>query len=76
MNSSQKNSLLVKGRNKMAAKKKAFHKRKLDPTTESVAIASAFSVLFLVFIKVIIIAIPLGILFALAHHQGIRKKKK
>ena len=60
----------------MAAKKKTDKKRKhLDPTTESVAIASAFTVLFAALIKVIIIAIPLGIIMALAHHHAIRKGK-
>jgi len=60
----------------VAAKKKGFLNRELDPTTESVALGSAFTVLFLMFVKSLILAIPLGLAIALAHHYGRSKKKK
>jgi ABC-type phosphate transport system permease subunit len=59
----------------MAAKKKNFLHRELDPTTESIALGSAFSILFLMFVKSLIIAIPLGLAMAFAHHHGRNKKK-
>lgn len=62
----------------MAAKKKAkgLFNRELDPTTESVALGSAFTVLFMMFVKSLILAIPLGVALALAHHYGRNKAKK
>lgn len=60
----------------MAAKKKSFLHREVDPTTESVALGSAFSVLFLILIKSLIVAIPLGLALALAHHHGRKNGKK
>ena len=60
----------------MAAKKKGFLNRELDPTTESVALGSAFTVLFLMFVKSLILAIPVGLAIALAHDYGRSKKKK
>lgn len=62
----------------MAAKKKtkSILNRELDVNTESIAIGSAFSVLFLAFIKSLVVAIPLGILLAFAHKHGRSKQKK
>lgn len=60
----------------MAAKKKSFLHREVDPTTESIALGSAFSVLFLMFVKTLVLAIPLGVAIALAHHYGRRNGKK
>lgn len=64
----------------MAAKKKntnkSFLHREMDPATESVALGSAFSVLFLLLIKSLVIAIPMGLLLAFAHHHGRTKKGK
>lgn len=59
----------------MAAKKsKNFLNRELSPSTESVALGSAFSVLFLVLIKSLIIALPVGLLVAFAHNHARTKK--
>lgn len=65
----------------MAAKKKSKNKwnREMDSTTESIAIGSAFSVLFLLLLKSLILAIPMGLMLAFAHHHGRangKKKKK
>jgi hypothetical protein len=55
----------------MSAKKKSgFLHREMDPTTESVALGSAFSVLFLLLVKSLILAIPIGLAVAFAHHHG------
>lgn len=59
----------------MAAKKsKNFLNRELSPATESVALGSAFSVLFLVLIKSLVIALPVGLLIAFAHNHTRTKK--
>lgn len=62
----------------MAAKKKSFLNREVDPTTESIALGSAFSVLFLMFVKSLVLAVTLGVALALAHlysrKQSTRKK--
>lgn len=61
----------------MAVKKKTnFLNREMDPMTESVALGSAFSVLFLMFVKSLIIAIPVGLAIAFAHHYGRTRAKK
>jgi len=60
----------------VAAKKKSFFNREVDPTTESIALGSAFSVLFLMFVKSLVVAIPLGLAMAFAHHYGRNRKKK
>lgn len=60
----------------MAVKRKSFLHRKVDPTTESIALGSAFSVLFVVFLKSMILAIPLGLALALAHRYGLMAKRK
>lgn len=57
-------------------KKKSFLNREMDPTTESIALGSAFSVLFLMFVKSLVLAIPLGLAIAAAHHYGRNAKKK
>ena len=61
----------------MAAKKKTnIFNKEMDPTTESVALGSAFSVLFILLLKSLVLAIPLGLIIAFAHHHGRSKKKK
>lgn len=60
----------------MAAKKnKSILHRELDATTESIALGSAFSVLFVAFVKSIVLAIPLGLAIAFAHYHGRNKKR-
>jgi hypothetical protein len=63
----------------MASKKstkKSGLNRKMDPVTESVALGSAFSVLFFVLLKTMLLAIPLGLALAFAHHYGRNHEKK
>lgn len=51
-------------------------KKNVDSTSENAAIASAFTVLIAVIIKSLILAIPLGIAVALAHHHGKKAKSR
>jgi len=62
----------------MAGKKSknTFLNKELDPTTESLALGSAFSVLFLLLLKSLVIAIPVGLALALAHFYGRTRGKK
>lgn len=65
----------------MAAKasktlKKNILNREMDPSTESIALGSAFSVLFVLLLKTLVLAIPLGLVIALAHHHSRSKSKK
>ncbi len=63
----------------MTARSKNFLNREVDPATESIALGSAFSVLFLLLLKSLVLAIPLGLAIAFAHHHGRKsgqKKKK
>ena len=61
----------------MATKKKTsklnFLYKKVDPTSESAALGSAFAVLFLALVKMLVIAIPLGVVIALLHHRGAKR---
>lgn len=57
-------------------KKQSGWNRQMDPMTESVALGSAFSVLFLMLLKSLILAIPLGLALAFAHHYGRNHSKK
>lgn len=50
--------------------------REVDPMTESIALGSAFSVLFLLFVKSLLLAVPLGLALAFAHHYGRKHPKK
>lgn len=63
----------------MASKKtnkKSGWNREMDPVTESVALGSAFSVLFMLLLKSLILAIPLGLALAFAHHYGRNHSKR
>jgi hypothetical protein len=63
----------------MASKKKVKNSgwnKQMDPVTESVALGSAFSVLFLLLLKSLVLAIPLGLALAFAHHYGRNHSKK
>lgn len=60
----------------MAAKKKNFLNRELHPDTQSVAVGSVVSVLIAFALKSLLIAIPLGLAFALAHKHGLGKQTK
>jgi ABC-type phosphate transport system permease subunit len=63
----------------MAAKKNkkvSILNKEMDPMTESIALGSAFSVLFLMLVKSLVIAVPLGLALAFAHHYGRSKAKK
>lgn len=55
--------------------KQHFLKKELHPDTESVAVGSAFSLFFALILKSLVLAIPLGLAFALAHRHGLKKKK-
>ena len=55
---------------------KKFLNKHVDGDTESVALGSAVSVVIALAIKSIILAIPLGLAFALAHRHGIGKRGK
>ncbi len=61
---------------KKVQKKTSHWNREMDATTESVAIGSAFSVLFLLLLKSLVLAVPLGLALALAHHYGRNHAKK
>lgn len=61
----------------MAAKAKKQTKLfGVDPTSESIALGSAFSVLFLVIVKSFLLAGILGLIFAFTHWFGVNKKTK
>lgn len=65
----------------MAAKKKTnLFNKEMDPMTESIALGSAFSVLFLMALKLLVVAVPVGLAVGFAHHytrtKGNKGKKK
>jgi len=61
---------------KTLKKSKSKWNRELDPATESIALGSAFSVLFVLLLKSLVLAIPMGLLLAFAHHHGRSKSRK
>lgn len=57
-------------------KKKGLLHKDLHPDTESVAVGSGIAVIFALFFKTLLIAIPVGLAFALAHRHGVDHHKK